>query len=113
MGIELMDELVCGDQGSSAKILKTFAPPEIENISDPVMENFVSTLQLHLTHSAEVIFGPQVSISLLNSKMVDMQKYHTTNWVDMGDIMNKLMFHGAVLKILMLARLRRKLERRT
>ena len=42
------------------------------------MADFISKLQLNLTHSAEVIVGDQVSISLLNSKMGDFPEYHTT-----------------------------------
>ena len=53
-------------------------PPFIQTIADPVMADFISKLQLHLTHSAEVIVGDQVSISLLNSKMGDFPEYHTT-----------------------------------
>ena len=37
---EVIDELVCGDPGSSAKRLKTFLPSEVENIANLVMELF-------------------------------------------------------------------------
>ena len=39
------------------KILKIFVIPEIETFVDPVNKKFVSNLQSHLTHNAEVIFG--------------------------------------------------------
>ena len=78
--------------------LKTVVPPEIVTISYPVMEKFVSKIQSHLTHSAEVIVRSQVSISLLNSKIGDVPEYHTTLLVAMGDIMKKLIVHGSVLE---------------
>ena len=71
-GTDVIYELVCGDIGSSVKILRTFVPPKIETIADPVIAKLVSKLQLHLTHSAEVIVRSQASIYLLNSKMVDV-----------------------------------------
>ena len=43
---EVIDKLICGDPGSSAKILKTFVPPEVETIADPVIEKFVSHLNI-------------------------------------------------------------------
>ena len=49
-------------------------------------------------HSAEVIVGAQASISLLNVNMGDVPEYHTTIWVAMGYIMNKLISHGSVMK---------------
>ena len=62
------------------------------------MESFVSKLKLHLTHSAEVIVGAQSSISLININMGDLPEYHTIIWVAIGDIMKKLISHGAVLE---------------
>ena len=62
------------------------------------MARFVFKLQSHLTHSVEVIFGAQASISLLNIKMVDVPEDCTTIWVTMVDIMKKLISHGAVLE---------------
>ena len=62
------------------------------------MESFVSKLQLHLNYSSEIIFADQASISLLNSKMGDVPEDHTNICVAMGDIMKKLISHGAVLK---------------
>ena len=67
-------------------------PPFIQTIADPVMADFISKLQLNLTHSAEVIVGSQAGIYVLNSNMGDVPEYHTTIWVAMRDIM-KNWFH--------------------
>ena len=55
-------------------------------------------LQLNLAHSAEVIVEAQASIYFLNSKMGDVKEDHSTIWLDMWDIMKKLILHGAVLE---------------
>ena len=70
----------------------------METVSDSVIVNVTSELQVHLNHSAEVIVGAQASISLLNSKIVDVPEYHTTTWCMMGDIMKKLMSHESVIE---------------
>ena len=77
-------------------------PPGIETISDPVMAKFISKLQVHPNHCAEVIFGAQESIYVLNSNMGDVPEYHTTIWRVMGDIMKKLISHEALWTILTL-----------
>ena len=92
-GMEVIDNLTGWDLGSPAKRLKTFVPKCIETISDPVMEKFISKLQVYLNHSAEVIVGAQASISVLNRKIVDVLEYHTTIWCAMGDITKKLIAH--------------------
>ena len=43
-GMEVIENLTGWDLGSPAKRLKTFLPPGIETISDPVMEHFISKL---------------------------------------------------------------------
>ena len=43
-GTEVIDKLTGGEPGSPEKRLKTFVPPRIETISDPVMEHFISKL---------------------------------------------------------------------
>ena len=55
-------------------------------------------LQLNLAHSAEVIVEAQASIYFLNSKMGDVKEDHSTSWLDMWDIMKKLILHGSVLE---------------
>ena len=47
-------------------------PTGSETIADPVMEKFVSNLQVHLNHSAEVIVWSQDSIFLIENKMEDV-----------------------------------------
>ena len=47
-GTEVIDELTSGYPGSPENRLKTFVPPGIETISYPVMEIFISKLQVHL-----------------------------------------------------------------
>ena len=69
----------------------------METISDPVVSRFIVKLQVHLNYSAEVIVGDQASISLLNSKIGDVPEDYTTIWYALGDIMKKLVSHGAVL----------------
>ena len=77
VGTEVIDELTCRDPGYPENRLKKFIPPGIENISDIVMEELISKLQLHFNHIAEIIFGYQANISLLNSKMGDVPEDHT------------------------------------
>ena len=72
-------------------------PPDMDTISDPVIERFINDIQVRLNHSAEVIVGAQASISLLNSKIGDMPEDHTKIWCAMGDIMKKLVSHGSVM----------------
>ena len=96
-GIEVIDNLIGGDPGSPAKRLKTFVPPGIEIFSYPVMEKYISKIKVHLNYRAEVIIRAQGIIFLLNSNMVDVPEDHTKIWCAMGDIMNKLISHGAVL----------------
>ena len=96
-GTEVIDELTVRDRGYPSKQLKTIVPPGMETISDPVMANFISRLQIHLNHSAEVTVGAPASISLLTSKIGDVQEDRTTIWCAIGDIMKKLVSHGAVL----------------
>ena len=69
----------------------------METISDPVISSFITKLQVNLNHSVEVIVGDQESISFLNSKIGDVQEDYTKIWCVMGDIMKKLVSHGAVL----------------
>ena len=107
-GTEVIDEFNSGEPGSAAKRLKTFFPPGMETISDPVIANFISKLQAHLNHSAEVIVGDQAIISLLNSKIGGVIEYHTTIWCAVGDIMEKLVSHGTVLDNLDLESLMKK-----
>ena len=64
-----MEKLTGLDPGSPEKRLKTFLPPGIETISDPVMEKYISKIQVHMNHSTEVIVRVQAIISLLNSKI--------------------------------------------
>ena len=73
-GTEVIDELTGGDPGSPARQLKNFVPPGMETISEPVISKFISKLQIHFNHSAEVIVGDQAIISLLNSKLETYQK---------------------------------------
>ena len=96
-GTEVIDELTGADPGSPAKRLKIFVPLDMETISDPVISSFITKLQIHLNHSIEVMIRYQASILLQNSKIGDMLEYHTTIWCLMGDIMKKLVLHGAVL----------------
>ena len=49
-GMEVIEKLTGGDPGSPAKRLKIFVSPSIETISDPVIEIFISKLQVHLNH---------------------------------------------------------------
>ena len=72
-------------------------PPGIETISDPVVVNFISKLQVYLNHSVNTIFGAQTRISLLNSNMGDMPEDLTVIWYAMGYIMKKLISRGTVL----------------
>ena len=58
---------------------------------------FITKLQVHFNHSAEVIFGAQEIIYLLNSNIGDVPEDHTKIWCPMGDIMKKLVSHGSVL----------------
>ena len=58
---------------------------------------FITKIQVHFKHIAEVIVGDQASISLLNSNIGDVPEYHTKFRCVMGDIMKKLVSHGAVL----------------
>ena len=68
-GMEVIGELTGGDPGSPAKRLKNYVPPYMMTISDPVISSFITKLQVHLNHSAEVIVGAQAIIFLLNSKI--------------------------------------------
>ena len=61
------------------------------------MEKFISKLQVHLNHGAEVIFGEEASMYLLNSNMGDVQEYHATIWCAMGGTMKKLISYELVL----------------
>ena len=94
---EVIYVLNSADTCSPAKWLKTFVPPDLETISDPVISRFITNLQVHLNHSSEVIVGDQASIYLLNSKIGDVSEYHTNIWCAIGDIMKRLVSHGAVL----------------
>ena len=96
-GTEVIEKLNGADPGSPDKRLKTFVPPNMETISDPVISMFITKLQVHLNHSAEVLVGAQASTSLLNINIGDVPEDHTTIWCAMGDIMKKLVSHGAVL----------------
>ena len=69
---EVIDKFIGGDPGYLAKRLKTFVPPGMETISNPEIARFITKLQVHLNHSAEVIFGDQARISFLNSKIGDV-----------------------------------------
>ena len=71
-GTDVIDKLTGGDPGSPSKRLETFVPPDMETISDPLIARFVTKLQVHLNHSAEVIVGVQASISFLNRKIGDV-----------------------------------------
>ena len=55
-GTEVIDELTSADLGSPAKRLKTFVTPDMETISHLVISNFITKIQVHFNHSAEVIF---------------------------------------------------------
>ena len=61
-GTGVMDKLTGAYPGSPAKRLKTFVPPDMETISDPVISKFITKLQVHLNHSAEVIVGAQACV---------------------------------------------------
>ena len=69
----------------------------METISDHVISRFIIKLQIHYNHIAEVIVGDQASISFLDSNIVDVPEDHTTFFCAMGDIIKKLVSHGAVL----------------
>ena len=71
-GTEVIYELTGADPCYPAKGLKTFVPQYMETIPDPVISRFITKLQVHLNHIAEVIVGYQASISLLNSKIGDV-----------------------------------------
>ena len=94
---EVIGKLTSVDPGSPAKRMKTFLPQNMVTISDPVISRFITKIQIHLNHSAEVIVGNQQSISLLNSKIGDVPEYHTQIWCTMGYIMKKLVSHGELL----------------
>ena len=94
--MEVIDKLTGGDPGSPSKRLKTFVLPGIETILDLSISKFISKLQVHMNHSAEVIFGSQYSISLLNSNIVDLTEDHTTIWCAIRNIMKKFISHGTV-----------------
>ena len=96
-GTESIEELTGADPGSPAKWLKTFVPPDMETVSDPILSSFITKLQVHFNHSAEVIVGDQTSISLLKSKIGDVPEDHTTIWCLMGDIIKKFFSHVAVM----------------
>ena len=96
-GTEVIEELTGAEPVSPAKRMKNFVPPDMETISYPVISRFITNLQVNLNHSAEVIVGDQASILFLNSKIGDVLEYHTQIWCGMGDIMKKLVSHGAVL----------------
>ena len=96
-GTEVIDELTVSESGSPAKRLKTFVPPDMKTISDPLISRFIAKLQVHLNHSTEVIFGVQASISLMNSKIGYIPEDHSKIWCAMGYIMKKLVSHGSVL----------------
>ena len=97
VGTEVTEKLTSGDPGYPDKRLKTFVPPDMETISDPLIERFITKLQVHLNHSAEVIAGDQAIISLLYINIGDVPEDPTKIWCAMGDIMNKLFSHGPVL----------------
>ena len=78
VGTEVIDKLTGGDPGYPYKRLKTFVPLDMETISDPVIKRFITKLQVHLNHSAEVIVGSQASIYFLNGKIGDVPEDHTT-----------------------------------
>ena len=94
---EARNKLTGAEPGYPAKRLKTFVPPDMDTISDPVISRCITKLQVHLNHSVEVIFGSQASISFLNSKIGDVSEDHITIWCAMGEIMKNLVSHGAVL----------------
>ena len=75
------------DPGSTGKRLKTFVPTYMETISDPVISRFITKIQVHLNHSAEVTFGYQASIYLLNRKIGDVPEDHKPIWCAIGEIM--------------------------
>ena len=77
-GTEVIDELTGGYPGSPVKRMKTFVPQYMETIPDPVISRFITKLQVHLNHIAEVIVGAQTSISLLKSKIEDVSEYQKT-----------------------------------
>ena len=66
---DVIDELTSTDPGSTDKRLKKFVLPDMETISDPLLSRFITKIQVHLNHIAEVIVGDQASISLLSSKI--------------------------------------------
>ena len=96
-GTEVIDQFTGADLGSPCKRLKIFVPPDMETISDSVISRFITKIQVHFNHIAEVIVGDQASISLLNINVGDVPEDHTSIWCAMGDIMNKLVSHGAVM----------------
>ena len=61
------------------------------------MEKFVTKLQVNLNHSTEAIVGAQAITYLLKSKMLDVPEDHNTIWCAMGDVIKKLISHGAFL----------------
>ena len=96
-GTEVIDKLTGADPGYPYKPLKIFVPPNMETLSDTVISRFITKLQVHLNHSTELIVGAQSIISFLNRNIVDVPEDHTNIWCAMGDIMKKLVSHGAVL----------------
>ena len=61
------------------------------------MVKFVTKIQVHMNHSAEVIVGAQARIYLLNSNIGDVPEDHTKIWCAMGYIINNFISHGTVL----------------
>ena len=49
-GTEVIYDLTGADPGSPAKRLKTFVPPDMETISDPLISRFINKLQVHGYH---------------------------------------------------------------
>ena len=62
----------------------------MKTISDIVISRFITKLQVHFNHSAEVIVGDQAIIYLLNSNIGDVPEDHTKIYCTMGDVMKKL-----------------------
>ena len=96
--MEVIYELTSGYLGSPAKRLKTFVPPGMVKISDPMISKFISKIQVHLNHISDIIVGAQAIISLLKINIGDAPEYHTAIWCAMGDIMKKLVSHGTALE---------------
>ena len=71
-GTEVIDDLTGVDPGSPSKRMKIFVPQDMETISDPIISSFITKLQVHFNHSAEVIVGDQAIISLLNRNIGDV-----------------------------------------